>query len=141
MSDLWLSITPLIIAGLTIASGFFAYGFNKRIDRKHSLIELRRGAYRDYLRAFYAMIDNRAGNNDVIEDHLRLKSELLLIGSDSVVQSVGALSKYTSSTNGMPRDLVTLKDLVANLIIAMRADCFAKSKLELEEIRSLVPIV
>jgi hypothetical protein len=134
---------PILIAAVSIGGAAVTYAYQKRVDRQTTLLEMRRSTYRIYLQAFYAMTDNRNGVKEIIDEHLRLKSDLMLVGSDRVIQSVGALSRYYSDTNsnGPDRDLTTVKNLVANLIIAMRADCFESSGLKFEEIQTLVPIV
>lgn len=67
---------------------------------------------------------------------------MLIVGSDAVVQRVGALSKFYAETNAdrFNRDTSEVRRLVAEICRAMRTDCFEESDLTNDEIQALVPI-
>ncbi|MCJ8507796.1 hypothetical protein MUU53_07700 [Rhizobium lemnae] len=134
---------PLLVALLTALAGVFAYSWNKRVDRKHALLELRRVAYRNYLNSFMAMSDSPQGVDEIRRRLYQSEVELLVVGSDTVVQAVGKLSNFYAITNNdrFNRDAAEVRRLVANVCMSMRADCFEKTDLSIEEIRALVPIV
>lgn len=106
-------------------------------------MELRRTAYRGYLNAFIAMSDSPERIEDVRRRYYQSEVELLIVGSDNVVQQVGALSRFYAETNHdrFNRDASEVRRLVAAVCRAMRTDCFERSKLTNEEVQALVPIV
>lgn len=134
---------PLVVAIVTALAGVCAYGWNKRLDRKHALLELRRLAYRNYLSSFMAMSDSPEMIDEVRRRLYQSEVELLIVGSDAVVQAVGKLSNFYATTNDdrFNRDAAEVRRLIANICMTMRADCFEKTDLSIDEIRALVPIV
>lgn len=133
---------PLLATMVTAIVGVIAYAWNKRVDRRNALIELRRTAYRNYLNSFMALSFNPDQINDVRRKLYQSEVELLIVGSDAVVQAVGKLSSFYAVTNHdrSNRDGSEVRRLVANVCMTMRADCFEKTDLSLEEIKALVPI-
>ena len=138
--SLWM---PLLLAIITAFAGLGGYAWNKRIDRRHALIELRRNAYRSYLNAFIAMSDSPQSIDEIRRRYYQSEVELLVVGSDAVVQAVGKLSGFYAATNDdrFNRDASEVRRLVAEICRAMRADCYEKTELSIEEIQALVPIV
>lgn len=134
--------TPLIVAGMTACAALGGYAWNKKIDRKHALIEARRAAYRNYLSAFMAMSDSPERIEDIRRSYYQSEVELLVVGSDAVIQKVGKLSSFYAATNAdrLNRDASEVRRLVADICKAMRADCFEASRLSTDEIQALVPI-
>lgn len=84
---------PLVIAVLGIAGAAGTYSYQRRVDRRTALIEIRRSAYRNYLNAFMAMSDSPDRIEDIRRRHYQSEVELLVVGSDLVVQKIGALSR------------------------------------------------
>jgi hypothetical protein len=133
---------PLLVAVLSIIGAAATYTYQKKVDRKSALVEMRRLAYRNYLSAFMAMSDSPNRVDDIRRALYQSEVELLVVGSDLVVQAVGKLSGFYAATNDerFNRDGSEVRRLVAEICKAMRADCFEKSNLSIEEIRALVPI-
>jgi hypothetical protein len=139
---MYTELLPLLVAALGIVGAAITYGYQKRVDRKTALVELRREAYRNYLSAFMAMSDSPERMEEVRRRYYQAEVELLVVGSDSVVQKVGALSRFYADTNDdrFNRDVNEVRRLVAEVCRSMRADCFERSGLTTEEVQALVPI-
>ncbi|MCR4282635.1 MAG: hypothetical protein NUV72_06375 [Bauldia sp.] len=133
---------PLLITALSIAGAVGTYAYQKRVDRRTALIEIRSAAYREYLKGFMAMSDAPERVEEIRRRHYQNEVDLLLVGSDTVIQSVGALSRSYAETNDdrFNRDVLETRRLVANVCRAMRTDCFEKTDLAMEEVQALVPI-
>lgn len=133
---------PLVLVCLTALTALTGYAWNKKVDRRHALIETRRIAYRSYLNAFMAMSDSPESIRDIRRNFYQSEVELLVVGSDLVIQAIGKLSGFYAATNDdrLNRSASEVRRLVAEVCKAMRADCFEKSNLSIEEIRALVPI-
>jgi hypothetical protein len=133
---------PVLVAALSIIGAAITYAYQRRVDRRSALVEIRRSAYRNYLNSFMAMSDSPERIEDVRRAYYQSEVELLVVGSDSVVQSVGALSRFYTETNEdrFDRDAKEVRRLVAEVCRAMRSDCFEKTDLSITEIQALVPI-
>lgn len=133
---------PMIVSLLGIGGAVASYSYQRVVDRRAALIELRRSAYRNYLNAFMAMSDSPERVDDIRRNLYQSEVELLVVGSDKVVQKVGALSRFYADTNDdrFNRDGGKVRLLVADVCREMRADCFEKTELTIEEIQRLVPI-
>jgi hypothetical protein len=134
--------TPLLVAVLSLVGAAGTYSYQRKVDRKSALVEIRRTAYRNYLGAFMAMSDSPDNVEDIRRKYYQSEVELLIVGSDPVIQAVGKLSGFYAATNDdrFNRDASEVRHLVAEICKAMRVDCFEKSNLSIEEIRALVPI-
>jgi len=133
---------PVLIAALTAAGGVGSYLLQKRADRRHQLIEMRRAAYRAYIDAF---MDQISPENDTKTQVALQKREmdLFLVASDPVLAAVGSFSRYgvdTSRGSGKARDITQYKTLLSALLLAMRNDCFEKSQLSEKEALALLPM-
>ena len=133
---------PVIVAVLTIVRASATYAYQRRIDRRNALVELRRSAYRNYLSAFMAMSDSPETIEDIRRSYYQAEVELLVVGSDQVIEKVGALSRFYGDTNDdrFNRSAGEVRRLVAEVCKSMRADCFERSNLAISEIQALVPI-
>lgn len=134
---------PVAVALLTIAGAAATYAYQRSVDRRTDLVELRRAAYRNYLHAFMAMSDSPERIEDIRRAYYQAEVDLLVVGSDSVVKSVGALSRFYADTNAdrFNRDADEVRRLVAEVCRGMRSDCFEKTYLTNDEVKALVPIV
>jgi hypothetical protein len=133
---------PLFVTVLTIIGAAVTYAYQRIVDRKTALMELRRTAYREYLTSFMAMSNNVDSDKAVSNRFIVVETDFLVVGSDEVIKKAGALSTYYYETNNdrFNRDVPTTRRLVADVCKAMRADCFEKSLLTTAEIQLLVPI-
>ncbi|WP_136616461.1 MULTISPECIES: hypothetical protein [Mesorhizobium] len=136
-------LLPLLATALSIAGAAGTYAYQKYIDRRTALVEIRRSAYCNYLNAFMAMSDSPERVEEVRRSYYQSEVELLVVGSDPVIQRVGALSRFYAETNHdrHNRDVNEVRRLVAEVCRSMRADCFEKSDLTTDEVQALVPIV
>lgn len=134
---------PLIVAALSIVGAAATYAYQRRVDRKLALVDMRRVAYRNFLNAFMAMSDTPERIEEVRRRYYQAEVELLVVGSDEVIQKVGELSGFYSATNDdrFNRDAGEVRRLVAEVCQAMRSDCFQKSGLTTEEVQAIVPII
>jgi len=139
MGDSWL---PILIAVLPIVGAAGTYAYQRKADRKSALVEIRRAAYRNYLNSFMAMSDTPEAMDDIRRKYYQAETELLVVGSDAVIQRVGALSRFYAITNHdrFNRDASEVRKLVAEVSRAMRDDCFEKTNLSIDDIKALVPI-
>jgi hypothetical protein len=133
---------PLLVTVLTILGAAMTYAYQRVVDRKTALVEIRRIAYREYLGSFMAMSDNTDSVKEISKHFNTIETDLLIIGSDEVIRKAGALSSYYAETNRdrFNGDVPKTRRLVADVCKAMRTDCFEKSVLTTEEIQLLVPI-
>jgi hypothetical protein len=140
MSSEWI---PIILTVLSLVGAAVTYAYQKFVDRRTALVETRRTAYRNFLNAFMAMSDSPERIEEIRRRYYQSEVELLIVGSDDVVQKVGALSRFYAETNEnrQSRDAQTVRRLVANICKSMRDDCFEKTNLTVAEIETLVPIV
>lgn len=88
------------------------------------------------------MTNNPERVEEVILNLYQSEIELLIVGSDEVIQKVGTLSQYYAQTNDdrFNRNGAEVRRLVAEVCRAMRTDCFEQSNLSVDEIKALVPI-
>jgi len=133
---------PILVAAMSVVGAAATYAYQRKVDRRSALIELRRTAYRNYLNAFMAMSDSPERIEDIRRNYYQSEIDLLVIGSDEVIQQVGMLSQFYASTNHdrFNRDSAEVRRLVAEICKTMRADCFEKTSLSTDEIKALVPI-
>lgn len=135
------SYVTIIVALLTIFGGMLTYTYQRRNDRKNQLIEIRRAAYRGYLAALMDQIQRPTA--DTSQQLLKCEIDLLAVASDATIKKVGEFSSYMISTsfeNKHTRDKTLHKMQLAEVILAMRHDCFEKSKLSGEEALKLLPM-
>lgn len=127
---------PLAVAITTAVAGIAAYAWNKRIDRRHALIELRRGIYRDFILSIADVSESNNGDGEVKAYRRRL-AELHLVGSDEVIRACEAFtSLYRGAANVGSSERAKR---FAQLEMAMRRDCFEKTQVTVEELRSSLP--
>jgi hypothetical protein len=135
------SYATVAVALVTVIGSLFAYSFQKRADRKNQLIEIRRSAYRAYLSALMDQIDGPT--IDTLNKLHKCEFDLFAVASDNTIRKVGAFSNYMSATsyeNKHVRDRASHKRQLAEVLLAMRKDCFEKSRLSVEEAFELLPM-
>jgi hypothetical protein len=135
------SYATVIVALLTLLGGLLTYSFQRRADRRNQLIEIRRAAYRSYLAALMNQINSPTG--ETLNHLLRCEFELFAVASDATIRKIGAFSNYmiaTSYENKDKRDHALHKRQLAEVLLAMRNDCFEKTRLSIEEASQLLPM-
>ncbi len=139
----WVSIIgPMFAAAIVVGGGAMAYRWQKTIDRRTALIELRRKAYQRYLAAFVSVTNTPDAIAEISLELFQCEFHLLIVASDEVVKHVGTLRKFYLDTNDdrMNRNTEITRQLIANVCQAMREDCFEESNLAMDEYQKLVPI-
>ena len=133
---------PIIVASVSIVGAVFVYSYQRKVDRQNALIEMRRTAYRDFLKAFFEMSDAPNRIEEIRRAYYQSEIDLMIVGSDSVIKAVGKLSNYYAKTNEnrFNRDVSEIRILVAEICCEMRRDCFERTALTLDEIKAIVPI-
>ncbi|TAK46726.1 MAG: hypothetical protein EPO23_13775 [Xanthobacteraceae bacterium] len=135
-----LSYATIIVALITISGGILSYTYQRRVDRRNQLIEIRRTAYRTYLAAFMDQI--LKPTTETQQHLLKCEFDLFVVASDRTIKSVSSFSRYGIDTSfeKNARDTTLYKKLLAECLLAMRQDCFEKSKLLGDEVLALMPM-
>jgi hypothetical protein len=126
---------PLFGAFIVVLGGALAYWNQKRIDRKHNLIALRREVCREFVSG---LVDAANGNS---ERHLRARIEALVVASDDVLQALAVYNAVADDEKGtVETHSDDFKKALASVVMAMRKDVFQSSELSLEEYTELLPV-
>ena len=137
---------PLLVALVATAGASLAYVFQKHADRKHELITRRRQTYSDFLAALNKQITHGHLAN-LISLNVK-RAEMFLVASDNVATSTGKFFEYQYKTNqeeslqGSANNEsinLTLR-YYAEMVLAMRQDCFEKSKLNIDQTINCMPV-
>lgn len=132
---------PLLVALITAIAGMITYLVQKRADRRGDLVRLRQTAYRDYLEAFQKHVNDHT--LDSLGQYHMAALNLFVIASDPVLLAMGNFQKYMAETSpgkSRRRDMAKVGELLAMVLKAMRADCFERSFLSIDQVRNLLPI-
>ncbi len=84
-----------------------------------------------------------APTNETLNKLHKCEFDLFAVASDKTIRKVGEFSNYMSKTsyeNKHLRDEATHKKQLAEVLLAMRKDCFEKSRLSVEEAFKLLPM-
>ena len=141
MTATFASYAAVFVALLTIIGGMLTYSYQRRTERKHQLVEIWRTAYRAYLGALVDQID--APSAETLNRLHKCELELFAVASDLTIRKVAEFSSYmraTSYENKHKRDPILHKQQLAEVILAMRRDCFEKSRLSSQEVLRLLPM-
>jgi hypothetical protein len=120
--------------------GSITYRWQKNVDRKSALIELRLKAYTNYLDALFNLIVKINPENNM-SYNLKLM-ELSAVASDEVVRKVGNIRQIFKESGSGPGsiDKEQSKKLIGEAVLSMRKDCFETSDLTIPEIIDVTPI-
>jgi hypothetical protein len=135
------TVIPVLVALATALLGGVLYVFQKGIDRRNALIELRRKTYQDFTDSLFETV--LRGTEESLSQFNKCSARLIIVGSDDVAAKVGNWKKYMARTSpGGPetRDMKESKRLMAEFVIAMRRDCFEKSNLRVDQVYEMLPI-
>ena len=135
------TVIPVLVALATALLGGLLYVFQKGIDRKNALIELRRKTYQDFIDSLFETVAR--GTQESLSQFNKCSARLIIVGSDDVAAKVGNWKTYMAeSSPGGPqiRDMKESKRMMAEFVIAMRRDCFEKSKLGADQVYEMLPI-
>jgi hypothetical protein len=128
---------PLSVATITIVAGMGAYAWNKKIDRNHALIELRRSLYRDFIFSIIEVSESNNGQNELAAYRKKLV-ELHLLGSDEVIRACEDFISLYRSEKSVGKDERALR--FARLEMAMRRDCYEKTEITVQELKLNLPV-
>lgn len=131
--SLWM---PLLITLLSVLAGFFAYAWNKRVDRRDALIDMRRTVYRDFILSI-ADVSNSGNGKAEVQNFQKKLAELHLIASDDVILAcAGFTALYRMTVDPGPEKRA---EKYSKLEMAMRRDCFEKTKITDGKLREMLP--
>ena len=117
--------------------GSIAYVFQKYTDRKSALIELRRTIYREFISLIPQLTDK---NKDTQAKYFKLVAEMNVLATDDVLLAIGEFTKYMAVRSDEQPDGETVKELIAEIVLRMRKDCFSASKLDIKITKKLLPL-
>ena len=131
--------TLIAIPAATLV-GSIAYVFQKYTDRKSALIELRRKSYTTYLESLFNLVVKINPENNHIYN-LRLM-ELAAVASDEVVRKVARVKEIflDPAAGNVLANQDTSEQIIGDVVLTMRKDCFENSDLTASEIIKLTPI-
>lgn len=132
---------PVIVAVVTALFAAFTYTYQKRVDRKNSLVELRRVAYSGLLEALQKNLMVRNDPSVLVEMNLQ-RTKAFVVASDEVAKNIGDFFEIAQrlSNSDSPEDGIKIMNAYAEMVIAMRGDCFEETSLTSAEIASASPL-
>ena len=132
------SWSPALAIIFTAIVGAGTYRYQKWLDRQASLVELRRAKYVEYLNALIGI--GGETTPDALMSYRKARAALIVCASDTVVVCVGKFNNYMTSTPSSNRNPDHYKDLLTEMVLRMRRDCFEKSKLDYSEFKIMLPV-
>jgi hypothetical protein len=130
------AIWPIVLTGIF---GVIAYWYQKYVDRKSALIELRRATYSKYLALIARHATDKSDKTNIELNQIYL--ELSVIASDDVVRAIGSFQDLSLGREIKNPNSARIEDRLAATILLMRKDCFEKTNLTAAEITSVTPLV
>lgn len=127
---------PIFVAALSIAGAAATYAYQRKVDRKASLIENRRTLYRDFI---ISIVDVAESVNGVAEIKVFRKKlvEVHLFGSDEVIRATDNFTCLYRTENPSSADKI---EKFALLEAAMRRDCYESTDIGPEELQAMLPV-
>ena len=122
----------LAVVGIVGAVGTYTY--QKRVDRKNSLIDIKRTKYQEFLGSFAELVASRNGHAEVL-NYRKKRIEMSLVASDSVSLAV---QEFVSSVRENAA-VETRKSKCASMLKAMRADGYEPTRLSTEVLSANLP--
>ncbi len=133
------SSLPIVI---TVIGGIIAYAIQKSIDRRTTIASMRRDCYSEFLDT-WLMRHIGKSTPKVESRYSRLRLRLYVISSDEVIRAFFKISSYLDKAGKRVltvEEANMLKKLLAEFILAMRQDCYEKSRLHADEVTKFMPI-
>jgi hypothetical protein len=130
---------PLLLAVLTIAGAAITYAYQRMVDRRNQLVELRRTAYQELLISLQSYLESRSEADRVSFSIARTRA--FLVASDAVAMAAGSFVAAALKRDGAAPDGAAVLDRYAAMVIAMRRDCFEKTELSNADIVRISPVV
>lgn len=138
--DFFSSSLPLVIAAV---GGVAAYAVEKAIDRRHVIASVRRDFYSEFLDTWLMRHVSGCTTKEDESRYSRLRLRLYMISSDEVIRAFYKVSSYLDKVGKRTLTVVEaseLKQLLAEMILAIRKDCYEKSRLDVDEVTQFMPI-
>jgi hypothetical protein len=129
-------LMPLLLAVFTAVAGLGAYAWNKAIDRKHALIEIRRITYRDFIVSI-AEVAHSGNAAAQVQNYQKKLAELHLIASDEVIVACAEFTALYRAERDPGANLRAEK--YSHLQMAMRRDCFERTKITAKRLQEMLP--
>ena len=135
---------PVIVTVVATMGAAIVYLWQKRADRKNELLLQRRKAYTELLVAL-----NRHLTHQCLPNLTKLnekRAEVFLVASDKVAKSTGLFFEQAKKVSdevglqGTANNPKKVLDHYAEMVLAMRTDCFEKSKLDIAAAVECMPI-
>ena len=134
----WLTVAeaamPLVAALIAAILAIPAYLINARINRNETLLAKRREVFATYVTAVQL---NMIGQREPAI-YQEAYANIFIYGTDDVIRAVSAFHEEMADKAGQI-DGTRAADAYARMVLTMRADCFASSKLSLPELKTLLP--
>lgn len=139
LEDFFASSMPIVI---TAIGGVAAYAIQKTIDRRSNIAGMRRDFYSEFLDTWVMRHTGRS-NKEIEAKYSRLRLRLYVVSSDEVIRTFYAISSYLdkASTRALTvSEANEFKRLLAKMILAIRRDCYEKSRLHVDEVANFMPV-
>ncbi len=133
------SSVPIVI---TAIGGVVAYAIQKSIDRRSNIAAMRRDFYSEFLDTWVMRHTGRS-NPEVEARYSRLRLRLYVVSSDEVIRTFYAISSFLDKAGQRAltvNEAQELKALLAEMILAIRRDCYEKSQLHVDEVAQYMPV-
>ncbi len=133
------SSLPII---LTAIGGVVAYAVQKSIDRRANIVAMRREFYTEFLDTWVMRHTGRS-SLEIEAQYSRLRLRLYVVSSDEVISRFFTISSYLDKIGKRALTNVEaneLKGYLADMILAIRRDCYEKSDLHAGEVAKFMPL-
>lgn len=130
---------PIIVVATTAFLGVATYAYQKRVDRGNALIDLRRAAYQEVLVALQKHLHEPSQQS--LTDLSAARAQAFIVASDEVAKAMGKF--FAASINEQQRQSPSGNEVLsayADMIIAMRRDCFERTALTTREVVAISPV-
>jgi len=108
MNAAWM---PLLIGALGIVGAAATYAYQKRVDRRTALVEIRRSVYRDYLNAFMAMSDSPERIESIRRQYYQNEVQLL---------SSAPMRSFSKSAHFLA--FMSIQTMIVSIAMPLRSD-------------------
>jgi hypothetical protein len=131
----------IIVALIAVFGAVIPYLLQKNKELNLKIAEQKRKAYTSFLRNFTeiavaVMHKEDVSGKDADRDRMLARDQLLLYGSDDVIQAYDAWVRFADIEG---HDLNTEGELVSLILLAIRKDLLGKTKVTKEHLNNLNP--
>ena len=135
---------PVIVALIATIGAAATYAWQKKLERRNEFLKQRREAYTALIVALNRQITNKSPDSLLQLNEAR--AECFLVSSDEVAKSTGRFFQSTKKVakeeklQGTASDPKGMLKYYADMVLAMRQDCFEASKLTIAETVDCMPV-